>query len=125
MADYERTILEFYQLPTPYPSEWPAEKDAGDSSGDDGNASKHRRRRSRYQALESAMNERRSLRSGTEGGQGGVGSVVQTDEPDPLGTSDSVVRSLKGIGVPVQDDLRLRETLLCSWPLCKSNKETF
>ncbi|PNY23232.1 Exocyst complex component SEC5 [Tolypocladium capitatum] len=114
MADFERTILEFYQLPTPYPSEWPAEKDAGDSSGDDEDGTKHGRRRSRYQALESAMNDRRNLLSGTKGGQGSVGSLVQKDEPDPLGTSDSVVRSLKTMDVPLQDDSRMRNRFLLS-----------
>lgn len=100
MADFERTILEFYQLPTPYPSEWPAEKDAGYSSADDDGDTKHGRRRSRYQALESVAG----------GGQTGVGTMVQKDEPDPLGTSDSVVRSLKNMGLPLQDDLRMRKS---------------
>ncbi|UNI21900.1 Exocyst complex component S5 [Purpureocillium takamizusanense] len=104
MADFERTILEFYQLPTPYPSEWPTEKDAGYSSGDDDGDMKHGRRKSRYQALESVAG----------GGQSGVGTMVQKDEPDPLGTSDSVVRSLKNMGLPLQDDLRMRNRFLLS-----------
>ncbi len=36
--------------------------------------------------------------------------MVQKDEPDPLGTSDSVVRSLKNMGLPLQDDLRMRKS---------------
>lgn len=111
MADFERNVLDFYQLPTPYPSEWPAEKDAGDSSGEDDEGSKRRRRKSRYQALESAASGRRSLLPGADGAQPGVGSMVQRDEPDPLGTSDSVVRSLKSAGLPLHDDLRMRTSL--------------
>ncbi|ODA76753.1 hypothetical protein RJ55_08024 [Drechmeria coniospora] len=113
MADFERTILEFYQLPTPYPVEWPAEKEGGEayySSGDEENGTKHRRRRSRYQALESAVHDRRSVVSGVED----IGNLVQQDEPDPLGTSDSVVQSLTSMGLPLQDDLRMRNRFLLS-----------
>ncbi|KAM4056627.1 exocyst complex component sec5 domain-containing protein [Hirsutella rhossiliensis] len=108
MAEYDRTILEFYQLPTPFPAEWPAEKDANDSSGDDEKGAKHRRQ-SRYQALETAVNTRRSLLSGPDGG-----NLVQKDEPDPLGSSDSVVRSLSTMGLPLQDDVRMRNRFLLS-----------
>ncbi|KAF7558824.1 hypothetical protein G7046_g5327 [Stylonectria norvegica] len=113
MADYERTILDFYQLPTPYPSEWPAEKDDEESSGEDDEAKELQRRKSRYQALERAVS-RRSVVPGSEAGKGGVGNLVQKDEPDPLGSSDSVVRTLKHMGVPLQDDARLRNRFLLS-----------
>lgn len=109
MTDYDRTILDFYQLPTPYPSEWPAEKDESDSSGEESNTKKLKRRKSRYQALERAVSDRRSVVPGSEGGKGGPGNIVQKDEADPLGSSDSVVRTLKHLGLPVQDDLRLRK----------------
>lgn len=109
MADYERKILDFYQLPTAYPSEWPAEKDEGDSSGDDEDSKKNKRRKSRYQALESAVSDhRRSVVLGSENKQSGLNNLVQTDEPDPLGSTDSVVQSLRQMGVPLQDDVRLR-----------------
>ncbi|KAJ6444382.1 Exocyst complex component Sec5 [Purpureocillium lavendulum] len=115
MADFERTILEFYHLPTPYPSEWPAENDAGYSSGDDDHGTKPQRRMSRYQALESAIGGHRGTLSGTDASQsGGLGTMAQKDEPDPLGTSDSVVRSLKNLGLPLQDDLRMRNRFLLS-----------
>lgn len=107
MADYERTVLDFYQLPNPYPTEWPAEKDEEDS--DEGEKdTKLQRRKSRYQALERAISTRGSGVPGSEGGVGEVGNLVQKDEPDPLGSSDSVVRTLKHLGLPLQDDLRLR-----------------
>ncbi|EGX92797.1 exocyst complex component Sec5 [Cordyceps militaris CM01] len=106
MADFERTVLEFYQLPSPYPSEWPAEKDAEDAATDQTDAWGSNKRTSRYQALESAVNERRSFLNNSDV-KGGMNSLVQRDEPDPLGSSDSVVRSLKNLGLPVQDDIRL------------------
>ncbi|KAK2612707.1 Exocyst complex component S5 [Conoideocrella luteorostrata] len=109
MADYERTVLEFYQLPSAYPSEWPAEKDLNEDPGDEQDT-KQGRRRSRYDALESAFGGRKSFADG----QGGLGSLVQKDETDPLGTSDSVVRALRQLGLPVQDDTRLRNRFLLS-----------
>lgn len=112
MADYDRTVLEFYGLSTPFPSEWPEEKDESGASGDEHeNTNKLERRRSRYQALERAAGDRRnSIVPGSEGGKKGVGNIVQKDEPDPLGSVDSVVRTLKHMGLPVQDDPRLRES---------------
>ncbi|KAG6027984.1 hypothetical protein E4U40_001270 [Claviceps sp. LM458 group G5] len=111
MADDERTILEFYQLPTAYPSEWPAEKDLdGEEEPADEHETKPERPRSRYEALETAFGGRRSFAES----QSGLGSLVQKDEPDPLGTSDSVVRSLKQLGLPVQKDARFRNRFLLS-----------
>lgn len=118
MADYDRKILDFYQLPTPYPSEWPSQKDDGEVSEDESFAKKANQRKSRYQALAKAVSERKSLVSGSDGGNGGVGTLVQTDEPDPLGSTDSVIGQLRNLGVPLQDDTRLRETTFCSIPFC-------
>ncbi|KAJ4864651.1 exocyst complex component sec5 domain-containing protein [Trichoderma breve] len=108
MSDYERTILEFYQLPTSYPSEWPAEKD-DDSSGDEADTKKHSRQKSRYQALEAAAGDGKAAV-----GKGAANNHVLKDEPDPLGTTDSVVRSLREIGLPAQDDVRLRNRFMLS-----------
>lgn len=112
-SDYERTILDFYQLPNPYPDEWPAEKNQSDASDDEDEAkdekkAKLQRRKSRYQALERAVSDRRSIIPGAQSDKGGVANIVQRDEPDPLGTTDSVVRTLRQLGVPIQDDPRLR-----------------
>lgn len=112
MADFERTVLDFYQLPTAFPSEWPAEKDRDDSDVEEeqqDKASKVKKRKSRYQALERAVSGRRSVIPGSEGDQeGGLGNLVQKDEPDPLGSVDSVVRALRVQGLALQDDARLR-----------------
>ncbi|UKZ73611.1 hypothetical protein TrVFT333_001259 [Trichoderma virens FT-333] len=109
MSDYERTILEFYQLPTSYPSEWPAEKDDHDSSGDEADSKKHSRQKSRYQALQTAAGDGKAAV-----GKAAANNHVLKDEPDPLGTTDSVVRSLREIGLPAHDDVRLRNRFMLS-----------
>ncbi|KAI2621132.1 exocyst complex component Sec5-domain-containing protein [Hypoxylon sp. NC1633] len=116
MADFDRNVLEFYQLSTPYPTEWPAEKDKSDGSDSEQDQKKKKlnRRKSRYQALERAVSNRASIVQGSEKSANGVSNLVQKDEPDPLGSSESVVRSLKQLGVPVQDDIRLRNRFLLS-----------
>ena len=112
MTDYERTVLEHYQLPTPYPDKWPAEKDLSDASDDEEDSKANhkgmQRRKSRYTALERAASDRRSFLPGSQRGDDGVENIVQRDEPDPLGTTDSVVRILRQLGLPVQEDTRLR-----------------
>lgn len=116
MTDYDRTVLDFYGLSTPFPSEWPEDKNDADSSDDEyhGNR-KHDPRKSRFQALERAVGDRRSsLMYGSENDKKGVGNLVQKDEPDPLGSVDSVVRSLTQLGLSVQDDARLRNQFLLS-----------
>ncbi|KAI1105146.1 exocyst complex component Sec5-domain-containing protein [Jackrogersella minutella] len=116
MADFDRNVLEFYQLSTPFPSEWPQEKDKSDDSDSEIEQKKQKlnRRKSRYQALERAVSNRASIVQGSEKSANGVSNLVQKDEPDPLGTSESVVRTLKQLGVPVQDDVRLRNRFLLS-----------
>ena len=115
MAD----ILNHYNITTPFPTEWPAEKDESDGSDDDlppkGVAkSLLRRSRSRYSALERSGSDRRTLVPGSEKTGDGVENLVQKDEPDPLGGTDSVVRVLKHKGIPVEDDQRLRNRFLLS-----------
>lgn len=115
MTDYERTILEHYSLPTAYPVEWPAEKDTSDVSDEDGEdrskvirREEMKRRKSRFSALERVASDRRSLVPGSQKSGDGVENLVQRDEPDPLGSADSVVRILRGLGLPIQEDTKLR-----------------
>lgn len=118
MADYERTVLEHYQLSTAYPLEWPAEKDMSDASDEEEGGGKSarngmmRRSKSRYSALERAASDRKSFLPGSQRAENGVENMVQRDEPDPLGTTDSVVRILRGLGMQVQDDPRIRESAM-------------
>lgn len=113
MTDYERTVLEHYQLSTAYPLEWPAEKDGSDGSDEEEKQpirnGMNRASKSRYNALERAASGRQSYLPGAQRGDNGVENIVQKDEPDPLGSADSVVRILRQMGLPVQDDARLRE----------------
>lgn len=114
MADYERMVLEHYQLATPYPDEWPAEKDISDASDEEENVKSTtkiglRRSKSRYTALERATSVRHSSIPGAQRTGDGTENLVQRDEPDPLGSADSVVRILRQQGLPVQDDTRLRK----------------
>ena len=109
MAEYERLVLDFYQLPNPYPLEWPADKDNSDDSSDEETFKMAvDKRKSRFQALERATSARGSHVPGTQKTGDGVENLVQRDEPDPLGRSESVVRILRQTGLPVQDDVKLR-----------------
>ncbi|OBT52989.1 hypothetical protein VE04_06499, partial [Pseudogymnoascus sp. 24MN13] len=120
MADYERTVLAHYNLPTAFPTEWPAEKDESDASDDEGlvkkkkTSSTGRASKSRYSALERATSDRKSYVPGSQKTGEGLENLVQKDEPDPLGTGESVVRILRGHGLPVQDDIHLRNRYLLS-----------
>jgi hypothetical protein len=110
MASLERSVLDFYQVSTPYPTEWPADKNNNsDVSEDESVKKKINRRKSRYQALERAVSTRSSVIPGSESSASGVSNLVQRDEPDPLGTTESVVRTLKQLGLPLQEDTRLRK----------------
>ena len=107
-------VLEHYQLPSANPVEWPAEKDLSDASEDeDGFKPKRngliRRSKSRYSALERSVSDRRSLVPGSQKTGDGVENLVQRDEPDPLGSTESVIRILRQQGILVQDDTRLRK----------------
>ena len=110
----EHTVLNHYNLTNPFPIAWPAEKDESDASEDEIKASDHsktaiRRSRSRYSALQSSGSDRRSLVPGSQKLRDGHENLVQKDEPDPLGVTDSVVRVLRQKGLPVEEDQRLSE----------------
>ena len=113
----EHTILNHYNLTSPFPNTWPAEKNDSDASEDEQPASKKdglRRSKSRYSALERAGSDRRSLVPGAQKLKDGQENLVQKDEPDPLGTSGSVVRVLRQRGLPVEEDTRLRNRFMLS-----------
>src|SRR5947207_10415276 len=111
-SDYERAILNHYNLSSPFPEAWPEDKDRnGDSDDDQTNKATSklaRSSKSRYSALGRGANDRRSLVPGLQRSRDGVENLVQKDEPDPLGTTESVVRTLRQQGLPVDDDVRLR-----------------
>ena len=110
----EHTVLNHYNLTNSFPTAWPAEKDESDASEDEIKPGDHsktaiRRSRSRYSALQSSGSDRRSLVPGSQKLRDGHENLVQKDEPDPLGVTDSVVRVLRQKGLPVEEDQRLSE----------------
>ncbi|KAI1112799.1 exocyst complex component Sec5-domain-containing protein [Nemania sp. NC0429] len=119
MADFDRNVLDFYGISTLMPTTWPAEKNDKTDDEDDSDRERHQkkkinRRKSRYDALERAVSSRASIVAGSEKSASGLSNLVQRDEPDPLGSSDSVLTTLKELGVPLQDDTRLRNRFLLS-----------
>lgn len=114
MADFERSIVNHYNLSTPYPVEWPAELDESDEGEAPGRSLNVRKSKSRYSALERSASDRRSVIPGSQKTGDGRANLVQKDEPDPLGSTDSVVAVLKQRGLPVEEDTRLRNKFLLS-----------
>lgn len=113
----EHTVLNHYNLTNAFPSTWPTENDDSEDSGEErpanGQTAAIRRSKSRYSALERHGSDgRRSLVPGSQKLRDGQENLVQRDEPDPLGASDSVVRVLRQRGLPVDDDSRLSEILI-------------
>ena len=115
-----QTILNHYNLTSAFPTTWPVEKDDSDESGEEkitnGSPNGIRRSKSRYSALErSGSDGRRSLVPGSQKLRDGQEALVQKDEADPLGASDSVVRILRQKGLPVEEDSRLSEINSILW----------
>lgn len=111
MATIEQDVYKYYSLPTPYPEEWPAELDENDSENEFHNAQfdpNSSRAKTRYSALHQGD------ASGFHKSGDGNDDLVQKDEPDPLGTSESVVKLLKHRGLSVEQDSRTRNRFLLS-----------
>lgn len=117
MDDHERTILIHYNIPEPFPLQWPADKDDSDESEGDFDAKspahsrlQHRRSKPRHSALERLASSRRSRGDAFYSSEDTAEVLARKDEPDPLGFSDSVVRVLRQRGLPIDDDAKLRKT---------------
>ena len=112
----EHAILNHYSLSNPFPTTWPAEKDESDASEEERTTSgvslsktAFRRSKSRYSALQRNGSDHRSLVPGSQKLRDGHETLVQKDEPDPLGATDSVIRVLRQKGLPIEEDQRLSE----------------
>ena len=121
----EQTILNHYNLTNLFPRNWPSEKDDSEEESEeekvvDNAKNQIRRSKSRYSALErSGSDGRRSLVPGSQKLRDGQENLVQKDESDPLGASDSVVRALRQKGLPIEEDSRLSEIKVsCSVGRC-------
>lgn len=111
-AEVERQLLNHYKLDSLYPAEWPQRDDESDAEDEEGIAPEDSSR-SRFAGLD----RRASLTSNISGGHKtatGADSLVQKDEPDPLGIAPSVVQQLRRKGLPVEENLRLRNRFMLS-----------
>ena len=118
-AAKERELLSHYKLTSLHPDVWP-HQDNDSSEGEEEeqanvtaptrHASKlsinSRSSYSKYRYID----RHASIRSATNDSE----SVVQNDEPDPLGMMPSVATELKRRGMPVEDDMRLRRRFMLS-----------
>ncbi|KAL3467591.1 exocyst complex component Sec5-domain-containing protein [Aspergillus heterothallicus] len=103
-------IAHFYNLPSAYPEEWPAELNEDDEEEEQ--ALQRRGSKSGYIVLDRS-NSLKSVNIGSIKGSSRE-NLVKVDEPDPLGSSDSVLGHLKRRGLPVDEDSRLRSRFLLS-----------
>ncbi|KAL4873768.1 hypothetical protein BDV12DRAFT_159585 [Aspergillus spectabilis] len=106
-------IAHFYNLPSAYPEEWPTELD-DDADEEEEEAFQRRGSKSSYHILDRSNSARRGLNLGSLKGNNGRENLVRVDEPDPLGSSSSVLNYLKKRGLPIDDDSRLRNRFLLS-----------
>ena len=111
MADLN--VVSHYNLPEEFPEEWPAALDEADQSDEEPvQRTKSRPRKSRYFALERTPSDWRS-NLGSRRGKDGRENVLN-DEPDPLGTGDSVLRILKQRGLRLEEEGGKRSRFLLS-----------
>jgi exocyst complex component 2 len=102
-------VTSHYGIQTAFPETWPAELDESDVSESEqySTGANAKRRSTRYSAL--------GRTSSLAGGSSRAGdNVAKKDESDPLGSSDSVMYILKKRGIPIDDDMRLRNRFLLS-----------
>lgn len=113
-AERERELLNKYKITSLHPTEWPHKDDESSDEEDDEASAINTRQRSvrsansrnsRYQKLA----RHASLRSATQTTVG-----VQKDEPDALGMAPSISTELRRRGVPVDEDLALRNKFMLS-----------
>lgn len=111
MADLD--VASHYNLPSEFPDEWPAALDEADEVDEEPvQRTKSRPRKSRYFALERTPSDWRS-NFGSRRGKDGRENA-QNDEPDPLGTNDSVLRTLKQRGLRLEEEGGKRSRFLLS-----------
>ncbi|EAW07554.1 exocyst subunit SEC5 [Aspergillus clavatus NRRL 1] len=107
-------VANFYNLPSAYPEDWPAELDESEPSDDEASGRDgSRARRSRYFALERSHSGK-GMSLGSFTGSSSRENLAKIDEPDPLGTGDSVLKILKRRGLSLEDEARLRNRFLLS-----------
>ncbi|KAK4900214.1 Exocyst complex component S5 [Elasticomyces elasticus] len=129
-ADTERRLLNHYKLTTLYPSSWPHQPGDDDSSDSESEPSLHPNGNKTSQvhppskspsplvgrqsssARFRQIDRHASIRSASS--LLGASSVVKQDEPDALGMVQSVATTLRSRGLPVEEDLALRNRFMLS-----------
>lgn len=110
-AEQERRLLNHYGLNTLYPESWPKPDEAldSDASSDDElpSGGREKMRRSRFWNIDRHASVRSASSIGPDG-------VVQKDEADALGILPSVASELRRRGLPVEEDLKLRNRFMLS-----------
>ncbi|TGZ82964.1 hypothetical protein EX30DRAFT_339213 [Ascodesmis nigricans] len=104
----EAALLTHYRLQDPFPTSWsdPIEEEQAKQRV------RYRQSTSRYSVLqEDGLS---SSLKGLVGGDLYSGGPIPEDEPDPLGSVPSVARALLKRGIPVDDNVRLRQRYLIS-----------
>lgn len=128
-ADKERELLNKYHLTSLYPSEWPHQQDDDESESESDEEAAANGMPSRQQSNAAAKSRRslsntyknidrhasiRSSLSGTQKTASGEDSLVQKDEADPLGMAASVAAKLRSRGLPVEENVKLRNRFMLS-----------
>ncbi|KAK4541638.1 hypothetical protein LTR36_007782 [Oleoguttula mirabilis] len=129
-AHQERQLLNHYKLTNLYPDTWPHPADDDNSSDSDpddvppsaatsngGPVSRQASKLSMSSQRVSSTSKFRNIdrhASIRSANSLGPDSVVQKDEPDPLGMAPSVAGELRRRGLPVEEDLKLRNRFMLS-----------
>ena len=118
-------VLGHYGITNAFPTSWPTAKDESDASEGEAESEQNlkpavsrkgnvRRSKSRYTVLEKNFADRRSLVPGAQRTRDGAENLVQRDEADALGFTESVVGELRVKGLQVEEDRALRNRFLLS-----------
>lgn len=115
-AERERELLNTYKLTSLYPTEWPHQNDESSEEEDEeiSTLSRHKSTQSantRFRDIARHASLRSSI-SNNKTAQNHAG--VQNDESDALGMAPSVAGELRKRGVPVEEDLALRNKFMLS-----------
>jgi exocyst complex component 2 len=103
----ESAILSHYKINSLYPDAWPTSKEEEDSGDDGGLIPDPKPARINSKGRFSVLEPKRTSVPGAERTKDGLENLVQKDEPDPFGGSQSVVQTLRRQGVSIDTDGRL------------------
>jgi exocyst complex component 2 len=103
----EGEVQNYYKLDSLYPEAWPDHNDPEESSEDESLVPEPQRARITSRSRFSALGSKRTSVPGAERTKDGFENLVQRDEPDPLGSNNSVITALKRKGVSIDADSKL------------------